>query len=122
MQRPHPYSARPRARGSELSERPSASSHAADTRRGAHAGTPLFIQRTACDACRNESPPVVIQRDDETPLPPVPSFQITPPSLLQPPRPFPNVRLGPDLELRLSPEFSAIKRRIWAELGLAEVS
>jgi NitT/TauT family transport system ATP-binding protein len=26
------------------------------------------------------------------------------------------------LELRLSPEFSAIKRRIWAELGLAEVS
>jgi len=24
------------------------------------------------------------------------------------------------LELRLSPEFSAIKRRIWAELGLAE--
>jgi len=26
------------------------------------------------------------------------------------------------LELRLSPEFSAIKRRIWAELGLAEAS
>ena len=24
------------------------------------------------------------------------------------------------LELRLSPEFAAIKRRIWAELGLAE--
>jgi len=107
MPLPQAYSRHTRPRGVEPSARSSASSHAADMRRGAHVGTPLFIQRT-CDACREEAPPIVVQRDDEeTTLPPMPSFQLTPPSLLQPPRPFPNLRLVPDLELHLSPEIEA---------------
>jgi hypothetical protein len=71
------------------------------------AGTPVFIQPAKSDASRDGSA-VIVQRDEEAALPSVPSFHLTPPSLLQPRRPYPNLRLVPDLELRLSPEMQAM--------------
>jgi hypothetical protein len=52
-------------------------------------------------------PGVQIQREDDTSLPPVPSYQLSS-SLLEPRPRYPGVRLGQDLQLRLSPEMQLL--------------
>ena len=47
--------------------------------------------------------PLFIQRDDDTSLPPVPSYQLSS-SLLEPRPRYPGVRLAPESQLRLSPQ------------------
>jgi hypothetical protein len=84
--------------------------------RDAPAGVPLFVQRTACEACQREEAQLLVQRQEESALPPVPSLRLTPPSLLEPRAPYSNLRLAPDLELRLSPETQALmleSLRVW---------
>ncbi len=65
-----------------------------ETEQGATAGMPLFLQRSGT------SQPV--QREDS--LPPVPNFQLTPPSLLQPTDPTSRYSLGLNYHLDLDPQ------------------
>lgn len=50
----------------------------------------------------------VIQRDETSSLPPVPNYQLSPPSLLQPPDPSSRYRLGMDTHLQLDPQVQAM--------------
>ncbi|MEH2096809.1 hypothetical protein [Nostoc sp.] len=49
-----------------------------------------------------------IQRDETPSLPPVPNYQLTPPSLLQPPDPTSRYKLGMDMHLQLDPQLQAM--------------
>lgn len=49
-----------------------------------------------------------IQRDETTSLPPVPNYQLSPLSLLQPPDPTSRYRLGMDTSLQLDPQVQAM--------------
>lgn len=69
-----------------VAEREASEHHAIRYAQGAPAGMPLFVQR-----------------DDDTSLPPVPSYQLSS-SLLEPRPRYPGARLGPELQLRLSPQ------------------
>jgi hypothetical protein len=50
----------------------------------------------------------IIQRDGAGSLPPVPNYQLTPPSLLQPPDPASQYRLGGNFQLQLDPQIQAM--------------
>ncbi len=63
---------------------------------GATAGMPLFLQRSS----RSQ----IVQREDT--LPPIPDFQLTPPSLLQPPDPTSRYSLGLNYHLDLDPQLT----------------
>ncbi len=49
-----------------------------------------------------------IQRDEASSLPSVPNYQLTPPSLLQPPDPASRYGLGMDMRLQLDPQVQAM--------------
>lgn len=64
----------------------------------------------------------VIQRDEATSLPPVPNYQLSPPSLLQPPDPTSRYRLGMDTHLQLDPQVQAMAiQYVQQQLNLATV-
>ena len=50
----------------------------------------------------------VIQRDEPSSLPSAPNYQLTPPSLLQPPDPTSRYGLGMDMHLQLDPQLQAM--------------
>jgi hypothetical protein len=64
--------------------------------RGATVGMPLFLQRSGTSQ--------TVQREDS--LPPVPNFQLTPPSLLQPSDPASRYSLGLNYHLDLDPQLT----------------
>ncbi len=74
---------------------------------------PQPIQRQ-CDACEDEEDEhlmrkensAIVQRDETDSSPSVPGFQLTPPSLLQPPDPASRYNMG--LKLHLDPQMQAI--------------
>ncbi|OUL32591.1 DUF4157 domain-containing protein [Nostoc sp. 106C] len=75
--------------------------------------TPEVVQRK-CAACEQEEEELqrttdatVIQRD-QTSIPPVPNYQLSPPSLLQPPDPASRYGLGMDMHLQLDPQLQAM--------------
>src|SRR5689334_4244877 len=63
--------------------------------------TRRFLQRAPAGA-------VPVQRDDTPSLPPVPNYQLTPPSLLQPQDPTARYHLGGDQHLHLDPQVEAM--------------
>ncbi|OUL31315.1 hypothetical protein BV372_20350 [Nostoc sp. T09] len=74
--------------------------------------TPEVVQRK-CAACEEEevqraTDNPVIQRDETSSLPPVPNYQLSPPSLLQPPDPASRYGLGMDMHLQLDPQLQAM--------------
>ncbi|BAY07540.1 eCIS core domain-containing protein [Calothrix sp. NIES-2098] len=76
--------------------------------------TPEVVQRK-CAACEQEEEELqrttdatLIQRDQTSSLPPVPNYQLSPPSLLQPPDPASRYRLGMDMHLQLDPQLQAM--------------
>lgn len=89
------------------------SAAAGGCRECAASGIPRYLQYLS-----PPSPTLSIQRQSEGELPN--PLQLTPPSLLQPRRPYPNLRLAPELELRLSPEVQAMALdsvRTWLSPG-----
>ncbi|MFW9261094.1 hypothetical protein [Nostoc sp. CALU 546] len=81
---------------------------------------PEILQRQSV-ACEDGNVSV-IQRDESTSLPPVPNYQLTPPSLLQPPDPTSRYKLGMDMHLQLDPQFQAmIMQHVQQQLNPATI-
>ncbi|MEH1966133.1 hypothetical protein [Nostoc sp.] len=84
-------------------------SYEPETNRVAHRGEEIIregLQRQSVVYEQRDTQ--VIQRDETTSLPPVPNYQLTPPSLLQPPDPTSRYKLGMDMHLQLDPQLQAM--------------
>jgi hypothetical protein len=85
-----------------------------------------LLQRK-CAACEEEEKleniqtKSIIQRDDIPGLPPVPNYQLTPPSLLQPRDPASRYRLGGDTSLHLDPQFQVMMQQVQQQVNPATV-
>ncbi|MDZ8055684.1 MAG: DUF4157 domain-containing protein [Aulosira sp. ZfuVER01] len=89
--------------------------------------TSEIVQRK-CAACEEEEEELqrtidtpVIQRDETSSLPPVPNYQLSPPSLLQPPDPASRYGLGMDMHLQLDPQLQAAMQHIQQQLHPASI-
>ena len=84
--------------------RPAGRAASAPSQRATGAGLPLFL------GAGRGTGALVVQRDGEADLPPLPHFQLTPPLVLQSPR-RPRFGLSPGLNFSLDPDTVALLRR-----------
>ncbi|BAY61447.1 hypothetical protein NIES22_15120 [Calothrix brevissima NIES-22] len=68
----------------------------------------MSVLRPQRDSIQQTTENLAIQRDETSSLPPVPNYQLSPPSLLQPPDPASRYSLGMDTRLQLDPQIQAM--------------